>query len=165
MRLRAKQKDVARRRRYLHRYGYSKAVIDQTLNVYDAEDFGNATINARLKTQKDVRLLVAAIMSFPYWKRRNKNGRNFKVKFTGKNAKWAYGGYSGISLPGNGRGRDVHTIVHEMAHAISSGVHGREFIKVLLVLTREFEGAHYAKALKERLYQTGALKRPRRRKS
>jgi putative metallohydrolase (TIGR04338 family) len=87
------------------------------------------------------------------------------VKFKGR-SDWASGGRMGLSLPDQRWARSVHVIIHEMAHAChpNSECHGRKFCHSLLVLTREFEGAQFARLLRHRLYQTGALKRPRRRK-
>lgn len=67
-----------------------------------------------------------------------------------------------LCLPQNPFGRSVHTVVHEMAHALTAqGRHDARFCRALIYLTRQFEGESYARELKRRLYQTGALKKGR----
>jgi len=164
-RLRATKEKDRKRRRHLKQY-FAERTIDQTCNVYDAEQFGNAISDARLKDRKEVLAFVATIKKSKYWQRHNPYRKLHRVKFSGPQGRWASGGRRGIKLPDAPWARTVHNIVHEMAHGChpNSEMHGKKFIHSLLILTREFEGAAFARSLKKRLYQTGALRRPRRRK-
>lgn len=165
MRLRATKKKDRIRRRHLKQY-FRKETIDQTCNVYDAEQYGCAVSIAKLKNRQEVLAFIAQIKKSKYWRKHNPCHKVHRVKFTGRGARWASAGRRRMELPDNPWARNVHVIVHEMAHGChpNSEMHGKKYIHSLLILTREFEGTVFARTLKERFYQTGALKRPRRRK-
>lgn len=140
-------------RRYLSTI-YDKADTEQTIRCYKGEQWRSFG-DARFKSRVQVRTFVREIEKYI--------GRKIRVKFLSAKAGWAWGGHGSIELPDAGHGRTLHTIVHEIAHCVAGPCgHDPKFIRVLLRLVKEFEGAHFAREMEKRMYQTGALKRPKR---
>jgi hypothetical protein len=135
---------------------------DQAVRVYSAEQYGEACSPATL-SNRDVPAFLIDICRSPLWKRYwGKTKLVVKWRSPGSSA---IGGVTTddepfIQLPKDRFGRSIHTIIHEMAHAMSQqGNHGPKFCTMLLRLTKHFEGAQYAAMLRQRLHETGALKR------
>ena len=140
---------------------YDAVETEQTIRTYDAELYGDAT-NEGVLSQKQVEQLVYKIGVSDWFQRRwpVPTGTEIKIIWRAPQARWAWGSPTRIEIPNNSFGRSIHTIVHEMAHAATGALgHGPKFLKALLYLTRHYEGIEYARQLKKRLRETGALKR------
>ncbi len=146
-------------------------------NVYAAEHFGMAVSDAQFKTLTDIVNFIQEFRGSKLY--RHIWGRSpLLLKFTSRGSWNAYGGIRyvkrkvngkmrdvvvpTITLPDNRHGHALDTIIHEMAHVLTKGGgHNERFCRMRLRLSVLFEGAHYARLLRRRYYQTGALRRPK----
>jgi len=141
-----------------------KRFDSQTKKVYNAEHILSS--QAELSKQEVVHF-VAEICRGPLWQKHFK-GIKLRIFFTSRGSHYAYGGISKkkklpfIALPENRHGRMIHTIVHEMAHAIdhknAKCSHGPSFCRSMLRLMQAYEGDYFAKRLKRELIKNKAIK-------
>lgn len=133
----------------------------QALRVYDAEDSG--TRDPRGLDRRSFRCIVNDVCHDPRWIR--KWGRQ-KPRFLwrSRSATFSFAternGKPVIALSQSNIDRGMHMILHEMAHLMCplGAGHSPRFCRTLLYLYERYAGTVYAKALRKRYRQTGALR-------
>lgn len=144
----------------------------QSAAVYGAEHYGDCVPESKFRSHVEILNFVNMVRSSKTWRKRWYNQKPVVYK-SSPSASYAWGGhawsrargkYPHLSYPNSPEGRALHVILHELAHCITGPSHGhdRVFIGVLLKLVHQFEGAWYAKELRRRFIQTGALPRKKR---
>lgn len=138
----------------------------QTLLVYDAEDA--ASRPPIYLSRQDMSNFLNVVLSDPLWSRKYGKRKLGLVIQTPK-AKNAYAwvgnrGKPYMAIGSTARQRDVHIILHEVAHLLCprSEKHGERFCNTLLYLTKKYSGTYWEKKLYKRYRQTRAMTRARR---
>lgn len=139
----------------------------QTLKLYDAEH--GEQCSYILPSQRAVFWFVRGILRSPVWRRLAPGLTNVDIVFRSTGTMYNYaryqGNHSSLILNGGRFGRDVHGIVHEMAHlaaehkrgnATRQSSHDYLFIRYALPLYRAFTGTHYARRIERAYKRTGA---------
>lgn len=147
----------------------SKCVVytDEAERVYDAEDPLTRSLIGLDK--KNWLQFISDVLDDPKWKKIwGKKKLAISIRSTGMRHAYAYvsKGSPTIATGAANYQRGMHITLHEIAHLIAGIDHRHDavFCHTLLYLVKRYLGTFYHNKLEKRMYDTGALKRPRRRR-
>jgi hypothetical protein len=133
----------------------------QTCRVYDAEDF--LTICPVGLSKLAMGMYLNVVLDDPRW-RKKWGTKRLKIVMVSPNTRYArayvHKGHPYIEIGNSNRQRGMHIILHELAHLLtnSENNHDQRFCKALLYLVEKYNGTLYARKLRHRFRQTGALR-------
>jgi hypothetical protein len=147
----------------------SKCVVytEEAERVYDAED--SLTRSMVGLDKKNWLQFISDVLDDPKWKKVwGKKKLTISIRSTGMRYAYAYvrRGSPTIAIGSANYQRGMHITLHEIAHLIAGQDHQHDevFCRTLLYLVRRYIGTVYHDKLEKRMYETGALKRPRRKR-
>ena len=132
----------------------SKTYGEKDLDFYTIESTPGVTSGAVFRDSEALGAFLTSVCRSKIWKVKWKKTK-LRVYLRPRWVTTARGGrtknFPFIEIPDSPFGKSVHTIIHELAHALSGdGTHGPRFLKSMLRLMREFEGIHFAETLEKK---------------